>query len=145
MNKKRILIIDDESSFTRMVKLNLECLGGYAVLEVNRPHEALRGARTFQPDLILLDVIMPGVDGGEVAAKLRADPQLCGVPIVFLTATVSLPEAGRSGLNSGGFLFLAKPVALADLIACITRQLDAQAVPAIPSPAVAGARQSVAA
>lgn len=119
MEKKKILIVDDEAVFTRMVKLNLEQTGQYEVREENRALRALPAAREFKPDLILLDVIMPGMDGGELAASLQADYALRKTPIVFLTATVSPSEAKSGGFTSGGFLFLAKPVALKDLIQCI--------------------------
>lgn len=117
--RRRITIIDDEAPFTRMVKLNLESTGNFEVQEVNWAPAAMPAVRKFMPDLILLDVVMPTVDGGELAARLQADPVLRGTPIIFLTATVSKRESARSGLNSGGFLFLAKPVSQADLIQCI--------------------------
>jgi len=123
MEKKRILIIDDEASFTRMVKLNLEKTGAFEVREENKATNALPAAREFKPDLILLDVIMPAMDGGDVAAQIRNDRHLKGTPIVFLTATVSPREAGDGGLNSGGDLFLAKPVSVEHLIHCINENV----------------------
>ena len=109
MKPKHILVVDDETSFTRMLKVNLELHTQHTVVVVNRPHEALAAAHKQKPDLVLMDVIMPGQDGGELAARFQADPFLRGVPIVFLTATVSRAEAEK-GLTSGGFPFLAKPV-----------------------------------
>ena len=123
MEKKRILIIDDEASFTRMVKLNLEKTGTFEVREENRATDALAAAREFKPDLILLDVIMPTMDGGDVASQIRNDRHLKGTPIVFLTATVSQREAGEGGLNSGGDLFLAKPVTVENLIHCLNENV----------------------
>ncbi|HMC27480.1 MAG TPA: response regulator [Verrucomicrobiae bacterium] len=119
MEKKRILIIDDEPGFTRMVKLNLEKTGFFEVREENKATYAIAAAREFKPDLILLDVIMPSMDGGDIAAHVKADKHLRGIPVVFLTATVSQREAGEAGLNSGGALFLAKPVSVENLIKCI--------------------------
>src|SRR5689334_5374071 len=116
--KKKILIIDDEVSFARMVKLNLE-KAGFDVRVENRAANAVAAAREFRPDLVLLDVIMPGMDGGDVANQIKRDRNLRGTPIVFLTATVSKHEAGDVGLNSGGELFLAKPVSVEALIQCI--------------------------
>jgi CheY-like chemotaxis protein len=127
MEKKRILIIDDEPSFTRMVRLNLEKTGFFEVREENKATAALNAAREFKPDLILLDVIMPNMDGGDVAAQIQSDRALKGTPIVFLTATVSKREAGNAGLNSGGSLFLAKPISVESLVQCInemTRKPD---------------------
>jgi len=123
MDKKRILIIDDEASFTRMVRLNLEKSGQFEVREENRAAYAVAAAREFKPDLILLDVIMPTMDGGDVAAHIQNDRHLKDTPIVFLTATVSQREAGPGGLNSGGSLFLAKPVSVENLIKCINENI----------------------
>jgi len=122
---KRILIIDDEAGFTRMVRINLEKDGEFEVREENRAGSALTTAREFRPDLILLDVIMPTRDGGDVAASMRKDRLLRNVPIIFLTATVSAREAGPDGLNSGGSLFLAKPVSTEVLIQRIKERLPA--------------------
>ena len=119
MIKHRILIVDDEHPITRMVKLNLEATGRYEVRGENSSVNALAAAREFRPDLVLLDVIMPGADGGEIAARMKNDAVLRQVPIVFLTATVSPKEAGKGGLMSAGMKFLAKPVSLATLVACI--------------------------
>ena len=80
MEKKRILIIDDEASFTRMVKLNLEKTGAFEVREENLALEAVATARAFKPDLILLDVIMPTMDGGDVAAQIQKDRVLRDTP-----------------------------------------------------------------
>lgn len=119
MPNKRILIIDDEGSVTRLVKVNLERTGLYVVRAENNAHRALAAAREFQPDLVLLDVVMPDMDGGDIAAQFQADPLLKDVPIVFLTATVAKKETSDGSLISGGLRFLAKPVNLKDLIHCI--------------------------
>ena len=132
MDKKRILIIDDETSFTRMVKMNLEKTGEFEVREENRALNGLSAARDFKPDLILLDVVMPGMDGGDVAQHIRADRSLKETPIVFLTATVSPREAGAGGLQSGGSLFLGKPVSVENLIQCIHQHTQKPAEPDIP-------------
>lgn len=126
MDKRKILIIDDEASFTRMVKLNLEKTGSFEVRTENRATAAVSAAREFRPDLILLDVIMPSMDGGDVAAHIQNDRHLKGTPIIFLTATVSQGEAGSGGLNSGGALFLAKPVSAEHLVAKINEHLAEQ-------------------
>ena len=123
MEKKRILIVDDEASFTRMVKLNLEKTGQYEVREENKATYAIAAAREFKPDLIILDVIMPNLDGGDIFAQLQGDRHLKGTPVIFLTATVSPREAGMQGFNSGGALFLAKPVTLENLMTCINQNV----------------------
>jgi len=121
--KKRILIVDDEASFARMVKLNLEKTGQFEVRVENKATYAVAAAREFHPDLILLDVIMPNMDGGDVSNQIKRDRHLRNTPIIFLTATVSKHEAGDGGLNSGGELFLAKPVSVEALIQCINERV----------------------
>jgi CheY-like chemotaxis protein len=115
MNTKRILVVDDEPSVTRNLKLNLESGGGYDVYGENHPANALSAARIFQPDLILLDVMMPDMDGGDVAARLRADPLFRDTPVIFLTAIVSNEETDGHEIKSGGDAFLAKPVDIGEL------------------------------
>ena len=119
-NPRRILIVDDESGFTRLLKLTLEKTGKFLVQEVNAAEQAHAAARQFKPDVILLDIVMPKIDGGDVAAQMRGDAQLKNVPIIFLTAIVSSKEASASEMM-GGFPFLAKPISLDDLIECIDK------------------------
>jgi two-component system, OmpR family, response regulator len=121
--KKNILVVDDEPRNTRLLKLYLEQTNDYLVLEENDPEAAYSAAEKFQPHLILLDVMMPGMDGGELAARLQASPKLKGVPIVFLTAAVTKAEVDAGGGLLGGFPFLAKPVVLSEVIACLRHHL----------------------
>lgn len=121
--KKRILIVDDEPGFTRLLKLNLEDTGDYLVRVENIAGNAFDAAREFKPDLILLDVLMPGMDGGEVSARLQASSATKSIPIVFLTAAVRKEEVGAHGGRIGGFPYLAKPVDLPEVVACIERHL----------------------
>src|SRR3954462_5418670 len=91
--KTRVLIVDDESGFTRLVKLTLERTGDFQVLEQNGGSQAWLTARQFKPGLIFLDVVIAKADGGEVAQQIRSDPLLTRVPIIFLTAIVSQKES----------------------------------------------------
>ena len=122
MKKTRILVIDDEPGFTRLLKLVLQ---RYEIREENDALRAYETAQNFRPDLILLDVVMPGIDGGNLAAKIKSDPLLKSIPIVFLTAVVSPKEAGQHPKNIGGFPFLAKPVSPEVLERCIEEHLPA--------------------
>ncbi len=124
MNMKRILVVDDEPSITLNLKLTLESGGGYEVLGENNPVNALAAAQTFQPDLILLDVMMPDMDGGDVAARLQADPVLRDTPVIFLSGIVSNEETGGHEMISGGETFLAKPVDIEVLLKCIEQTLS---------------------
>jgi DNA-binding response OmpR family regulator len=123
MTKKKILVVDDEQSMTRMLKRNLEATGRYDVRTENSGAAGVTAAREFQPDLILLDVMMPGIDGGEVAAKIKEDKRLANIPVVFLSAIVKKEETQPTGGNIGGLTFLAKPVKLDDLVTCIENHL----------------------
>src|SRR5580765_7503148 len=122
--RRRILIVDNDPNATHLVKVLLERAGHYLVLEENDATKAHHKARNFRPDLILLDVVMPETDGGEVAAQIEADPELHNTPIVFLTALVTRAEA-KSGLNIQGHPFLAKPVSIPELINAIEQHLPA--------------------
>jgi CheY-like chemotaxis protein len=124
MTKKRILVVDDEVSLTRMIRLNLETTGRYEVREENRGARAVEAAREFRPHLILLDVMMPDKDGGEVAAEIKDDALLQDTPVVFLTAIVTKEETAPAGSEIAGHTFLAKPVTTEDLIRCIEEQLS---------------------
>ena len=120
MNKKRLLIVDDESGFTRLLKLTLEKTGNYIVREENDGTNAWLAARDFRPDLIFLDIVMPKIDGGDVAQQIRSDPSLANIPIIFLTAIVSQTESKN---EIGGFPFIAKPVSLDAINKCIKEHL----------------------
>ena len=108
--KKRILVVDDEPSITRLLKLNLEQTNDYEVRAENDAEAAMAAAEEFKPHLILLDVMMPGLDGGELASRFQANPRLKSVPIVFLTAAATKGEIYARGGKVGGLPFLAKPV-----------------------------------
>lgn len=125
MDKKRILVIDDDVSAARLLKLNLEKTGSYEVRDENRAAQAAVAARDFKPDLIFLDVVMPGMDGGDVASQIQADRAIKDTPIVFLTSLVGDEDEGRA-LVSGGFQFLAKPATTKQLVACIEKTLTQQ-------------------
>src|SRR4051812_16710914 len=93
---KRILVVDDQAQNTQLLKTYLE-RNDYVVKEENNSRTTLAAGEQFKPDLILLDVMMPGVDGGELAARFKASPTLKGIPIVFLTATVTKAEVNAGG------------------------------------------------
>ena len=125
--KKRIFVIDDEPDFTGLLKLTLESMGYYSVGEENSARQALSSARLFDPDLIILDIMMPDLDGSEVASQVRNDPVLREVPIVFLTALVNDDEAQAGLCQSGGHTFLPKNSSVEKLIDCIEQKLAGSA------------------
>lgn len=121
--KHRILLIDDEVSFTDLLKVNLEASGRYEVKVENRGSGALATARAFQPEIILLDLVMPDMDGGQVAAQFQADPQLKYTPLIYVTAILSRQEARIHGNRIGNTAVLTKPVSTKDVVACIEQHL----------------------
>ena len=117
--KKRILIVDDERWFTNLLKYSIEAEGYYDVRQENDAGAALATARLYGPDLVILDVMMPGLEGSELAGRLRADPVLRHVPVIFLTALVTGADAPDGACTRGGHTFLPKDVSVEDLIRCI--------------------------
>jgi len=122
--KRRILIVDNDRDTTHLVKILLERTGRYSVLEENDATNAHQSAQNFRPNLILLDVVMPETDGGEVAAQIQADPELQRTPVIFLTALVTETET-KAGLRIQGHPFLAKPINIPELINGIEENLAA--------------------
>ena len=116
MRRTRILIVDDEPDMTLLVKACLERRGEFVVREENLASRALSAARQFRPDLILLDVMMPTLDGADVASLLESDPLLRDTPVIFLTATVLAEEVEANSGMIGGRAFIAKPVDVGDLL-----------------------------
>lgn len=122
--KKRILVVDDEASITRLLKINLEQTQDYDVETENNASQALKTAMVFHPDLILLDVLMPGMDGGELASRFQSSPALSNVPIIFLTAAATKTEVTAHGGRIGGLPFLAKPVDVPEVVARLREHLS---------------------
>ena len=123
MVKKKILVVDDERTFTELVKTTLEETGKYEVRTENKGRRSFDIAREFGPDLILLDLVMPDMDGSHVADQIRSDEILGNVPIIFLTAVVKEEETRTADGIIGGYPFIAKPVGLTELIERIEENL----------------------
>ena len=92
---QRILYVEDEPDIQAVAKLALEMVGGYTVKICSSGEEALREAVAFAPDMILLDVMMPGMDGPNTLKALRELPSLATVPMAFMTAKVQPQEVAR--------------------------------------------------
>ncbi len=106
MSKSRILVVDDDPKLSGLLAVILSRGGGYEVLEENRPFAAVEVAQKFCPHLIMLDVDMPGKDGGAIYTDLSKHPLLKEVPVVFVTSLISKKEAGiRNGKR-----YLSKPI-----------------------------------
>ena len=121
MAKKRILLVDDEKSFTNLLKLNLEETGAYEVRVENWAEDAFTAAKEFKPDLVLLDIIMPRMPGGNVAAQIKADTELKDTPMVFLTAAVRRHQVEENEGIICDLPCLAKPASVDEVIAMIEK------------------------
>jgi DNA-binding response OmpR family regulator len=122
---KRVLVIDDEAPIRLLCRVNLEA-EGMEVLEASDGPTGLEKARTDQPDVILLDVMMPGIDGWQVAEDLLEDERTQKIPIVFLTARAEFRDRAR-GLDLGGVDYITKPfnpVELAPLVENLVARVD---------------------
>lgn len=95
MNLERILYVEDEPDIQAVAKLALEMVGGYQVMICSGGQEALAKVSGFAPDLILLDVMMPGMDGPTTLQNLRANPATASIPVIFLTAKVQPSEVAQ--------------------------------------------------
>ena len=122
----RVLVIDDEAPIRLLCRVNLEA-EGMEVLEAADGPSGLATARAETPDVILLDVMMPGLDGWRVAEELLDDERTQGIPIVFLTARAELRDRAR-GIDLGGVDYVTKPfnpVELAPLVRSLLARVSA--------------------
>ncbi|WP_309385421.1 response regulator transcription factor [Cerasicoccus frondis] len=105
--EKRILVVDDEPDVTELVEYKLR-QAGFKVATINDPLLIMGTAREFQPDLIILDIMMPELSGIQICRMLRADPSMCEIPIVFLTARGEAEDRVK-GLETGADDYIGKP------------------------------------
>lgn len=120
---KKILIIDDEKEFCMIVKQNLEMKGGYRVEVATDGNSGIAAALQHKPDLILLDIIMPGMGGFDVLRELKDKKETASIPIIMLTA-VGSEEAKEKALSLYGEDCIVKPVLLGELDAKIRTVLS---------------------
>jgi len=110
-----VLVIDDSAEVGDTLKLNLEHGGGFTVLTAQDGKSGIHLAQKVVPDIIVLDVMMPGMSGGQVAEALREYNSTRYIPIIFLTGMITKAELEAQGGEIGGELFLAKPVSSEEL------------------------------
>jgi CheY-like chemotaxis protein len=105
MSQKHILLVDDEPDIREVVSLSLQAIGGWRVSSATSGHQGIALARADRPDAILLDVMMPDIDGPATFERLRRDPQTCDIPVILLTAgTQSGDHRGFERLGVAGVL-----------------------------------------
>ena len=105
---KRILYVEDEPDIRAVAQIALESVGGFVLKVCSTGDEAIEHAVAFEPDLVLLDVMMPGIDGPSTLAKLREIPALAETPAIFMTAKVQ-PQEIRHFKSLGAIDVIAKP------------------------------------
>jgi CheY-like chemotaxis protein len=122
----RILAIDDEAAFVSLLRLNLEKTGHYEVHTSSNPQQWRELVTRFQPHLLILDLVMPGLDGRQILDELRLSPDTRRLPVIVLTAILqnSRPDA----VHRDGILYMSKPVSLKALIHCIEEHLAAAGI-----------------
>ena len=133
MNKTKILIVDDEASVLEVVKRSLEANSYVEVRTESDSRRALHVACEFWPDLILLDINMPNMDGGDVAQALRGHALTKDIPIIFLSALAATTEAREQSNAGDADYFVAKPVTAAELLRAIEDRLGRSLRPPAPS------------
>ncbi len=111
----KVLVADDEKDIRRLISFTLE-RSGFEVVEAIDGKQALETALQIKPDIILLDVMMPQMDGYEVCRRLRAEPDMTSTPVLFLSAKGQNHEIGE-GLSAGATDYIVKPFFPRDLIA----------------------------
>jgi len=129
MYKEKVLVIDDEENFCKLVKKNIEQTGEFEAHIATNGDDGIRLAREIKPDLILLDVVMPEMDGADVLSLIRNDESIKDTPVVFFTAIVKEEEANSQASLTRGYSFLAKTVTGRELIACIKKNVRRSAQP----------------
>ncbi len=113
---KRILLIDDEQDFCFFVKKNLELTGDFMVETCSDGRQGVAKTQELRPDMVLLDVMMPGINGADVAEAIKRNEITRNIPIAFLTALVKEEEAKNNQNWIGGEFFVAKPIKIKELV-----------------------------
>jgi len=122
MALKKILHVDDDQDIRTITQMSLEMVGGFELQQCASGKEALIVAPQFQPDLLLLDVMMPEMDGYEVCRRIKAEPRLQDIPIIFVTAKVDVDSISQ-GFQAGAVDYLCKPFHAEELLARVNTHL----------------------
>jgi CheY-like chemotaxis protein len=116
--QKKILVADDKEYVVKLLESKLSSYG-YRIIACKDGRDALEKAKTHIPDLILMDIVMPGMDGTSAADEIRNTPETAHIPIIFLTALVEKSEEEETRHMIGGNYFIAKPFEIRELLALI--------------------------
>jgi DNA-binding response OmpR family regulator len=113
-----VLVVDDEDMTRKLLRLMLE-RDGFTILEAEDGQQALEVIAESKPDIVILDVMMPNMDGFTTCQELRSQPETAELPIILLSAR-SQAEAVRAGLESGADRYMTKPISKPELVQTIT-------------------------
>jgi CheY-like chemotaxis protein len=127
MERTKVLVIDDNLGFCNITKMSLEHGGKYQVVTATNGEMGIALVKRTMPDVVLLDIRMPAMDGAEVASRLLEDRLTSNIPIIFLTGLVKKHEVDEAGGYLSGHPFIAKPFRTEDLRKRIQDVLSAEA------------------
>lgn len=119
---RKVLVIDNEPNIQKLLRVNLAA-SGYEVRAAGNGETGLRLAREERPELVILDLRMPGLSGWDVLKSLKADPALSAVPVIVMTASVRHSQEERA-LRAGAASYMTKPFSVDDLLAAVQKALD---------------------
>lgn len=119
---KKILVVDDEPGLVEIVRVNLEW-EGYEICEAFDGQEGWDKVRSEKPDLVILDVMMPEMSGLELLDRIKADPHICGVPVIILTVRARGMDVIQ-GLEKGAIEYMTKPFEPVDLVRVVKKILE---------------------
>ena len=123
--RHKLLVVDDDEAMIDYLHAKLG--DRYDIVSTNAPENVLGLARSERPNLILCDINMPGMDGGDVSKALHAHPEVRSVPVLFLTALISPSDLKHTGQQIGGRPAISKQVPLAELVKRIQQLIDEKA------------------
>jgi len=124
VTKQKVLIVDDDERVLRLLQLCLH-RAGYQIITATTGEEGVRKVRAEKPDLVLMDVMMPGIDGFEATKRIRRLPEGRHIPVIFLSA-LDQTAAKIKGLRGGGNDYVTKPVKMGELLARVEVHLRPQ-------------------
>ena len=127
MAGKRVLVVDDDRVIQQLLEVNLDLEGYEVVGSAGDGLQALEMAKKLNPDLILLDIMMPKLDGLEVCRRLKADPKLAKIPVVLLSARAQDMDV-REGLEIGADAYLTKPFDPVELLEVVGRLVKGERI-----------------
>jgi CheY-like chemotaxis protein len=139
MTARRVLLVEDDDGIRTIAEMSLSSLGGYEVLALPSGERAVAQAAAFEPDLLVLDVSMPGMDGPQTLDALRQDPRLAATPAVFLTALTQAKEVAHYRSLGAVVDVIAKPFdphALCNRVAAVFAERRVTVAPGVKRPAV---------